>query len=379
MLYKLCILPILTYGALVWYHLKGRKHLLNPLCTTQNTALRWITGTFSTTPAKLLPIFTTVEPIALYCQKLCEHYLLRIHKLMASHPIKSLFLHLYNKSIHGPFIHFYPLHVKPKDGVFQSGITTVEDSPHWCNKSQHGEMYHYGFTHPLCTDSYNIFHNKNKPGERVLDLYQDRIICHLSHPKKDDEEALQKWISTSLLPHICEAENNPHCLHSYTDGSASCKGSKHSTGFILFHQHTQVEAQAEWLGKGFSFDAERWAFLMVIASMLMHTQTWNATNIHVFMDSESVGKDFLDTSDSHPVAIQTSQLLHTWFKKLRCHTLTVSWVPSHTDIPGNKAVDKLVGEVWAPPHSTHLAQTLATFSFLWAEITCKLHMADALS
>ena len=70
MLYKSCILPILTYGALVWYRPKGSKHLLNPLCTTQNTALRWITGTFCTTPAKLLPIFGAVEPIALYCQKL---------------------------------------------------------------------------------------------------------------------------------------------------------------------------------------------------------------------------------------------------------------------------------------------------------------------
>ena len=118
MLYKSCILPILTYGAPIWYRPKGGKHLLNPLRTTQNTALRWITGTFCTTPAKLLPIFGAVEPIALYCQKLRERYLLRIHKLMSSHPIKALFPHLYDKSVHGPYIHLYPLQVKPKSGVF---------------------------------------------------------------------------------------------------------------------------------------------------------------------------------------------------------------------------------------------------------------------
>ena len=202
MLYKSCILPILTYSAPVWYRPKGSKHLLNPLRTMQNTALRWITGTFCTTPAKLLPIFAAIEPIALYCQKLRERYLLCIHKLMASRPIKALFPHLYDKSVHSPFIHLYPLQAKPKAGIFQSGITALEDSPHWFEDTQHNSTYHHDFAHPLCTDKYNILHDKNRPGTCISDLFQDRITLHLTHPKKDDEEALQKWISASLIPCI---------------------------------------------------------------------------------------------------------------------------------------------------------------------------------
>ena len=76
MLYKSCILPILMYRAPAWYRLTGSKFLLNPLHTTQNMALHWIMGTFSTTPVNLLLISAAIKHIALYCQKLHEQYLL---------------------------------------------------------------------------------------------------------------------------------------------------------------------------------------------------------------------------------------------------------------------------------------------------------------
>ena len=89
------------------------------------------------------------------------------------------------------------------------------------------------------------------------------------------------------------------------DGSASKKGGKHSAGFIMFHGPDQIEAQAKWLGWGFSYDAEQWAFLMAILPMIAHAETSNIQHIHIFMDSESMGKAFLDISDGHPVALQT--------------------------------------------------------------------------
>ena len=92
MLYKSCILPILMYRAPAWYRLTGSKFLLNPLHTTQNMALHWIMGTFSTTPVNLLLISAAIKHIALYCQKLHEQYLLWIYRLMESHPIKAVMI-----------------------------------------------------------------------------------------------------------------------------------------------------------------------------------------------------------------------------------------------------------------------------------------------
>ena len=48
-------------------------------------------------------------------------------------------------------------------------------------------------------------------------------------------------------------------------------------------------------------------------------------------------------------------------------------------IPGNEAVDKLVGEVHPPPFTDCNPQMPAFFSYLWSEITCKLHAADCQS
>ena len=70
-------------------------------------------------------------------------------------------------------------------------------------------------------------------------------MLNLSHPKKDNEDKLLEWVQNTLLPRIWEAEHDPFCLHGYTNGSASKKGGKHSTGFILFHRPDKIEAWAK--------------------------------------------------------------------------------------------------------------------------------------
>ncbi|PIL30327.1 hypothetical protein GSI_07511 [Ganoderma sinense ZZ0214-1] len=213
-----CIRPILTYGS-----------------PCLNTAMRWITGTFCYTPSGFLPIVSALEPLHAYLQKLRKRYLLRIHMLMDSHPIRSLFPNLYKRSYHSPYIRFYPTPSKPKIGVYQGGISSLDDAP--CEPPQTSADGDISYFHdfPECTDSYNPLDDECRPGARIIDIFRNRITLELQHPPKSDSEILQKWIQTVLTPRIRATRDDPTRLHAFTDGSASSKGGKSSAGYILFH------------------------------------------------------------------------------------------------------------------------------------------------
>lgn len=68
-LYMLCVLPLMTYGCQVWYTSRSKTRMA-PLCTAHNTALRWITGAFRTTPVGAVEAFGGIMPISLHIRKL---------------------------------------------------------------------------------------------------------------------------------------------------------------------------------------------------------------------------------------------------------------------------------------------------------------------
>jgi hypothetical protein len=63
-LYHTCASPILMYTAPVWFREdKRQKTLVRLLDTTQNKALKYICGTFKTTPCFTLQILGHIPPI----------------------------------------------------------------------------------------------------------------------------------------------------------------------------------------------------------------------------------------------------------------------------------------------------------------------------
>ena len=61
--YLMYVIPILTYGAPVWYTGISQKGLINTLQTAQNEGIRKITGVFRTTPTAVTENMIGIAPI----------------------------------------------------------------------------------------------------------------------------------------------------------------------------------------------------------------------------------------------------------------------------------------------------------------------------
>jgi hypothetical protein len=79
LLYKVCVMPILTYGSPIWYTGVRQKHLFQPLIKAQNTGLRWLLGAFSTSPVPAMEHAASILPIPLALRRLSENAASRLH------------------------------------------------------------------------------------------------------------------------------------------------------------------------------------------------------------------------------------------------------------------------------------------------------------
>ena len=63
--YQAVVWSVLSYGLPLWYRIdgKGCKALVKLLAKTQNVALRWISGTFKTTPIQWMEFITGMPPV----------------------------------------------------------------------------------------------------------------------------------------------------------------------------------------------------------------------------------------------------------------------------------------------------------------------------
>lgn len=84
LLYKTVILPVLTFASPVWFTGIRQKGLIRPLERAQADGLRWLLGTFRTTPIAEMHHIGSILPIPHLLRQLSANMAIRLHSLPSS-------------------------------------------------------------------------------------------------------------------------------------------------------------------------------------------------------------------------------------------------------------------------------------------------------
>ena len=88
--YSMYIIPILTYGAPVWYTGVSQKGLINTLQTAQNEGIRKITGVFRTTPTAVTENMIGIAPIKYLLPRILHSFRNRMTATNPNHILHTI-------------------------------------------------------------------------------------------------------------------------------------------------------------------------------------------------------------------------------------------------------------------------------------------------
>ena len=316
-LYQSCVLPLMTYGCQLWYRRKGTKWHIEFLRKAQNTAARWITGAFRTSPAGGAEVLAGLPPVRLHIEKLVNRTGLRANTLMALHPLLA--------ALPNPWV---CNHLAP-DVAFPMGSgPDSKDNP----------LVAIDFAGRVCTENFVPLHAEAHPGARVIDEFGDRLTWHTEHPKKDSEE-LAEWVDKSLMPRLSAAINDRRAVTIFCDGSLFPKPRcRTGAAFHAYRAGRLLTRRGIACGRGTSYDAEMMAGGMGVAFATRQA----CDTIHVVADNESALKTILDPSmhGQQLVSVVACKNVRAWLTKDNKRRIEFHWCPSHEGVEWNERVDE---------------------------------------
>ena len=187
-------------------------------------------------------------------------------------------------------------------------------------------------------------HPLSRPGDRIVDLFPDRITID-SHSPKKGSSLFKAWV------HDLKASISS--LHSagqpvlYTDGGFWNKTARGALSFTCFHNGTWHDT-FDWCPAGSSFDAE----VATIEAAIQWACLKRLHNPTIFVDNKAALVSFLDTRVrcSQMVCIRINSILRDRLSDSPTTTFTMRYCPSHVGIEGNERADRLtrLGAAIAP-------------------------------
>jgi ribonuclease HI len=368
-LYVSCILPVMTYGAEIWYH--KQRTLYQKLETVQNDALRKILGAFRTTPIGAMQNDAALPPMDVRLEHMVRKYAIRTLSLPRSHPIRRRC----PRTLPTPEEEEYK---EEEDFVEWDG----DEDEMWLEEQDMGEYEEDEEEEETEMQNWCPW---DEPPRYRRRQYRTRLHRTLSHLRQwvcegdpietRSSTAAAPWETTAVITHISTRSKEDEAKHhtalikkldhvrnkiAYTDGSRLEDG-RVGAGISI----DGVEMK-EHLGKYAEvYDAE----LTGIRKAAEYYKDWAAAHprkrrmkLWIFTDNQAAIQRLtsLRPGPGQTTAITVARISRQLAK--RELSLWVQWVPGHTAVDGNEKADGLAKEA-ARKRPRNFTPTL-TMSFL---------------
>lgn len=159
--YQACTLSVLTYGLPLWYALWGQGviRLVKKMECVHNYTLGWITGSFHTSPIGSQEIIVGIPPL----------------KVILNMQLHGMMTRLSTLGEHHSLFRSWTLRWLP------SAISNVMPRQRARHLPSNNPLLR--LSAPVVQEQFMPFHSIVHPGERVLDLFTNRLFFELSAPK----------------------------------------------------------------------------------------------------------------------------------------------------------------------------------------------------
>ena len=189
----------------------------------------------------------------------------------------------------------------------------------------------------LVQEQFEYAMDPQRPGQRVLDLFSNRVTVDTSSPKKGTA-SFKAWVR-DLKIEIEQLHDQPGSVTVYTDGAFHHDDYKAAFAFTI-QQHGTWHDECDWCPAASSFDAE----LRAIEAALEHVTTKTPyKHVIMFIDNKAAAGSMFNfgVKSSQMSVVRINLLLKAWLAEDHQRSLTIRFAPSHEGITGNERADQL--------------------------------------
>ena len=289
---------------------RGVIRLVKRMERVHSYALKWITGTFHTSPIGSHELVAGIPPLKIILNMRLQGMTARLLSLGEHHSLsRSWTLRWIPNAI---------AHVTPR----RRARHLPTDNPL------------LRLSAPTVKEQFMPFHPLSRPGERGANVFSDRLFFDLSAPKRSSK-FFATWVRDLKVK--IDVLKKSGCSIIFSDGAYWSKTARSSYAFTAFHNNTWVDHYG-WCPAGSSFDSELAALEEAIQWAVVH----RISNPIFLVDNKAVLTTFLDltTHSSQMSSIRINALIHD-FLSTTTHNMSFGYCPSHVGIDGNERADRL--------------------------------------